>query len=89
MNCQQARRHWDLYYDSEGAAELHFQLNEHLSSCAGCADWFDKQSRLESLIEQRLGSEAVSEPSAMVDRQPGRGHGCFSVPPFWRWPQVC
>ncbi len=67
MNCQQARRHWDLYYDSEGDAELHFQLNEHLASCAGCAEWFGKQSRLESLIEQRLGSEAASEPSAEVD----------------------
>ncbi|MEJ7593412.1 MAG: hypothetical protein WKF77_17870 [Planctomycetaceae bacterium] len=67
MNCQEARRHWDLYYDSEGDAELHFQLNEHLASCAGCAEWFDKQSRLESLIEQRLGSESACEPSAQVD----------------------
>ncbi len=67
MNCQEARRHWDLYYDSEGDAELHFQLNEHLASCAGCAEWFDKQSRLESLIEHRLSSEAASESSAQVD----------------------
>lgn len=67
MNCQEARRHWDLYYDSEGDAELHFQLNEHLANCSGCAEWFDKQSRLESLIEQRLGSEAVNEPSWQVN----------------------
>jgi len=67
MNCQEARRHWDLYYDSEGDAELHFQLNEHLASCAGCAEWFDRQSRLESLIEQRLSSEPASESSAQVD----------------------
>ncbi len=54
MNCEEARRHWDLYHDSEGDAELHFRLNEHLGDCAGCAQWFDQQSRLEVLIGQRL-----------------------------------
>ncbi|MDA1229364.1 MAG: zf-HC2 domain-containing protein [Planctomycetota bacterium] len=52
MNCKETRRHWNLYYDSEGDAELHFQLNEHLEHCAECANWFDKQNRLESLIEE-------------------------------------
>lgn len=56
MNCQEVRRHWELFYDSEGDAELHFQLNAHLASCAQCAEWFDRQSRLESLLEQRLSA---------------------------------
>jgi len=67
MNCQETRRHWDLFYDSEGDAELHFQLNEHLENCVECAEWFDKQSRLESLIEQRLAATPSGESSVQVD----------------------
>lgn len=58
MNCEEARRHWDLYHDSEGDAELHFRLNEHLGDCPGCAQWFDQQSRLEVLISQRLAGDS-------------------------------
>lgn len=61
MNCQEARRHWDLYYDSEGDAELHFQLNEHLDGCVDCAEWFSQQSRLETLIEERLRASSASD----------------------------
>ncbi len=57
MKCQEARRHWDMFYDSEGDAELHHQLNRHLEGCAACAQWFDQQSRLESLIETQLKSD--------------------------------
>lgn len=67
MNCQEVRRHWELFYDSEGDAELNFQLNKHLENCAGCADWFDKQSRLETAIEQRLRMEMRAESAASVD----------------------
>lgn len=67
MNCQEARRHWDLYYDSEGDAELHFQLNEHLAQCVHCSEWFDKQSRLESLIEARLMTDATSASASDAD----------------------
>lgn len=67
MNCQQARRHWDLYYDSEGEAELHFHLNEHLERCPACAQWFDRQSRFESLIEKRLSAESDIKMPGDVD----------------------
>ena len=67
MNCQETRRHWDLFHDSEGDAELHFQLNEHLAHCVVCAEWFDKQSRLESLIEERLGVDSPDELTTRVD----------------------
>lgn len=67
MNCQETRRHWDLFYDSEGDAELHFHLNEHLENCVECAEWFDKQSRLESLIEERLSNETSAQSVAHVD----------------------
>lgn len=59
MNCDEVRRHWDLYYDSEGGAELHWQICEHLDSCAECAEWYAKQSRLEDLVGERLLREQV------------------------------
>lgn len=67
MKCHDARRHWDLYYDSEGDAELHYQLNEHIEECARCAQWFEKQSSVESLIVERLVAGAGADPSAHVD----------------------
>ncbi len=58
MNCNEARQHWNLYHDSEGDAELHFQISEHLAVCPHCAEWFSQQSRLESLLAEKLDSQA-------------------------------
>jgi anti-sigma factor RsiW len=58
MNCNEARQHWNLYHDSEGDAELHFQISEHLAICPGCAEWFSQQSRLESLLAEKLSSQS-------------------------------
>ena len=55
MNCTQVRQHWNLYHDSEGDAELHFQVNEHLAMCPECAAWFKQQSRLEDMLKENLG----------------------------------
>lgn len=60
MNCNEARQHWNLYHDSEGDAELHFQISEHLAGCADCAPWFSQQSRLESLVVEKLNSQDSS-----------------------------
>src|SRR5260370_38340894 len=54
MNCNEARQHWNLYHDSEGDAELHFQISEHLAICPDCAEWFGQQSRLEGLLAEKL-----------------------------------
>lgn len=54
MTCDEARRHWNLYHDSEGDAELHFRIGEHLSNCPECARWFHEESRLEQLITDKL-----------------------------------
>jgi anti-sigma factor RsiW len=56
MTCNEARQHWNLYHDSEGDAELHFQINEHLAVCPDCAEWFSQQSRLERLLAEKLAS---------------------------------
>src|SRR5262249_11480467 len=57
MNCHEVRQHWNLYHDSEGDAELHFRLSAHLALCPECAQWFAQQSRLESLLVDRLASQ--------------------------------
>lgn len=54
MNCHEVRQHWNLYHDSEGDAELHFQVNEHLGLCPDCAQWFSQQSRLEDLLADKI-----------------------------------
>ncbi len=56
MNCHEVRQHFPLYFDSEGDAELHFRINEHLGMCPACAEWFSKQARLEGLIQEKLRS---------------------------------
>src|SRR5258708_1090588 len=58
MKCNEARQHWNLYHDSEGDAELHFQISEHLAICPDCAQWFSQQSRLEGLLAEKLNSQA-------------------------------
>ncbi len=63
MNCHEARRHWNLYYDSEGDSALHFEISEHLAICPHCAEWFSQQSRLEELIAEKL---APRQPTAPV-----------------------
>jgi anti-sigma factor RsiW len=57
MNCEEIRHHWNLYHDSEGDAALHLRLNEHLSSCPACAEWFYKQSLFEDLLNQHLAPQ--------------------------------
>jgi anti-sigma factor RsiW len=61
MKCEEVRRHWNLYYDSEGDAELHLRINEHLDNCASCAEWFHKQSRLEDLLSEKVGAVGGDE----------------------------
>lgn len=62
MNCDEARRHWSLYHDSEGEPEMYFQVNEHLAGCPACAEWFHQQSRLEELLCQKLAQPEPSTP---------------------------
>ncbi len=63
MKCDEARRHWSLYHDSEGDAEICFEISEHLADCADCAQWFHRQSFLEDKIKDKLRSDALREPS--------------------------
>ena len=84
MNCEQARQHWHLFHDSEGDAELHHQINEHLSMCPDCARWYFQQSRLEEALVDKL---RVGQPSKLmwdriraqsVDNQPAARSWLFA-----------
>lgn len=59
MKCDEMRRHWHVFYDSEGDAELHLQINEHLELCSDCSRWFFEQSRLEDRITEKLKEKMV------------------------------
>lgn len=63
MNCHEIRQHSALYLDSEGDAELHFRINEHLAMCPACAEWFHKQGRLEGLIAEKLRAPSAPSPT--------------------------
>jgi anti-sigma factor RsiW len=60
MTCNEARQHWMLYLDSEGDAELHFRISDHVGMCPACAEWFSKQERLERLLAERLRCSTAS-----------------------------
>jgi anti-sigma factor RsiW len=61
MNCDETRRHWELYYDSEGDSELFLKINEHLAECPRCAKWFFQQGQFEELVTAKL---SAGEPTA-------------------------
>jgi anti-sigma factor RsiW len=60
MNCDEVRRHWELYYDSEGDSELYLRVNEHLADCAACSKWFFEQARFEDALAAKI---AASTPT--------------------------
>lgn len=82
MNCDEVRNHWQLYYDSEGDADLYNRINAHLGRCSECADWFQKQNRLERALEERLRDspcterlwQSVLERNGLLKTVPGKSN---------------
>lgn len=70
MNCLEARQHWHLFHDSEGDAEVHLQINEHLRQCRECARWFTQQSALEESLARSLKG-GMEPASALWDKLEG------------------
>ncbi len=58
MNCNEIRQHWELYYDSEGDSELYLRVNEHLTACPACSQWFFQQANFEDAIAVKLAPTA-------------------------------
>ena len=81
MNCNEARRQWNLYYDSEGTPDLFQQINQHLETCPECAGWYRRQEVLEEELTRRLSAgEATPDiwasilPSATNQTASKSGH---------------
>lgn len=85
MNCQEARRHWDLYFDSEGDAELHLRVNQHLQGCPQCASWFDAQSRLETRITETIAGGDAREDRPIDWQKVLESAGVAVVPSRQSW----
>jgi hypothetical protein len=60
MNCTEARQHWMLYLDSEGDAELHIRIRDHITGCPACAKWFVEQHQVEKRINDELSAADAS-----------------------------
>ncbi len=58
--CEQVRRQFELYADSEGSPSTFQGINDHLASCEQCSDWYRKQLRFESDLSDAL---QVSTPT--------------------------
>jgi hypothetical protein len=60
MNCTETRQHWMLYLDSEGNAELHLRIGDHIVGCPMCAKWFAEQHQVEKRINEELSTGEAS-----------------------------
>lgn len=85
MHCDEVRRHWSLYHDSEGDAETCFQISEHLHGCAECAQWFHQQSYFEDKIESKLRSAALCDPTPELWDRVLLGSKVQRPTPAYRW----
>ncbi|HRX85428.1 MAG TPA: zf-HC2 domain-containing protein [Phycisphaerae bacterium] len=54
MNCQQCRKWWSPYLDSELDASTTFEVSEHLRTCPACRERFEREARVENLLRERL-----------------------------------
>lgn len=54
MTCAKARQHWMLFFDSEGDAQLHSYIRDHIGGCPDCAAWFAKQGAIENNIRDAI-----------------------------------
>lgn len=60
MRCHEVRKLFPLYYDSEGDAEMHLRIGDHVGQCSQCKDAFERQAHLEDAL---VGVLATGEPS--------------------------
>lgn len=58
--CNEVRRLFELYADSEGDAATFQKVNQHLAECAGCSAWFESQLLLESRVGELMRADSPS-----------------------------
>ena len=91
MNCNDVRQHWMLYFDSEGDAEMHLRISDHLGMCPACAEWFARQQRFEQGFSERLAAgeatpdlwkRALSLPTKWSHNVRMKGNGSLEARAF-------
>lgn len=70
MNCQECRRWWSPYLDSELDATKTFEICEHLRVCESCRLRFDREAEIDGLTRDRLcaGDEMPDAMWAVIRR---------------------
>jgi anti-sigma factor RsiW len=81
MNCHDVRAQWSLRRDSEGDPQWYVRIEDHLSACTECRQWFAEQNRLENLVVATLGG---ADPSAALWKRALARAG-LSRRPHRRW----
>ncbi len=72
-------------------AERHARLREHLKTCAECREAYERLSRVESSLEQRVlpkGREALLEAQLMARLQTAERAAAPERRSFWDWWRV-
>jgi hypothetical protein len=54
MNCQECRKWWSPYLDSELDAHTTFQVAEHLRACPSCRERFEREAYFEDWLRTKL-----------------------------------
>ncbi len=66
MTCEQCRRWWSPYMDSELDATKTFEVSEHLRLCDACRKRFENESNMDDLIRESIAN--VSLPNAFWNK---------------------
>ena len=64
-HCDEALENLYLYLDSELDAVSSERIRAHLDECQGCGPMFDFESRLKSVVRERLDEDV---PDRVVDK---------------------
>ena len=93
MTCKnhEARSALKALFLGELKAEAHQRLREHAATCAECREQYNRLSRVESSLEQRVlpqGREALLEAQLMARVQAAERAAAPERHSFWEWWKV-
>lgn len=81
MNCNDAKRHLELFLDGELGVEANLEILRHLSMCPPCSRIFEGEKQLLELVRERGGGGSCCPPSlaarirSCLDEETGRRGG--------------
>lgn len=85
MNCQECRRWWSPYLDSELDSTKTFEVSEHLRNCPACRARFEREERVDELMKRslratRMPEDMWSDLTRRVRRSPQRVRSVWARP---------